>query len=157
MNAPFRPREIFQALERHGVDYVTVGGFAVVAHGAVRATADVDIIPGRERSNLVRLAEALADLGAIADGEPATAVDGELLSRDANMRFQTSRGQVDVLARADFAERYPGLRKRAIRAVAADVTVTVVSRDDLLALKAATGRDRDLLDIGDLLELEKDP
>lgn len=33
--------------------------------------------------------------------------------------------------------------------------MTVVSRNDLIRLKAATGRDRDLLDIGDLLALDE--
>jgi len=158
VSGPFRPREIFATLERHGVDYVTVGGFAVIAHGAIGATADVDLVPDRDPANLRRLADALVALEADPDGEPETPIDANLLARDANMRFQTSCGQIDVLSRADLAARYGALRKRAIRAEAAGVTVTVVSRDDLLALKAATGRDRDLLDIGDLLAVgEKRP
>lgn len=32
----FHPRELFQALARHGVEYVTVGGVAIQAHGAQR-------------------------------------------------------------------------------------------------------------------------
>lgn len=155
MTGPFRPREIFAALERHAVDYVTVGGFAVIAHGAIRATADVDLVPGPDPANLRRLAAALVSLEAEPDGEPETTIDADLLARDANMRFRTSCGQVDVLSRADLAARYGSLRARAIQAEAAGVTVTVVSRDDLIALKAATGRDRDLLDIGDLLAVEE--
>ncbi len=54
--APFRPREIFRALHRHNVRYVAIGGFAVVAHGVLRTTADVDIVPepaaGRDRDLL---------------------------------------------------------------------------------------------------------
>jgi len=105
-----------------------------------------------------RLADALVGLEAEPDGEPETTIDADLLARDANMRFQTSCGQVDVLSREDLAARYGALRDRAIQAEAAGVTVTVVSRDDLIELKAATGRDRDLLDIGDLLAVgEKRP
>ncbi len=154
MSAPFSPREIFAALERHGVDYVTIGGFALIAHGVVRATIDVDVIPAPDRSNRERLADALNDLGAKPDGEPATRIDADLLGRNANMRFQTDRGQVDVLAAEQYAERFGALRERAVRAGADGVTVTVVARDDLVALKAGSGRDRDLRDIGDLLSLD---
>ena len=74
----FAPERVFAALETSGVDYVTVGGFAAIAHGVVRATIDVD-----------------------------------------------------------------------------GLAVVVVSRNDLIRLKAGTGRDRDLLDIGDLLAFDE--
>src|SRR5207302_2439809 len=41
----FRPQEIVAVLARHGVDYVLIGGFAAVAHGAPHVTVDVDITP----------------------------------------------------------------------------------------------------------------
>ncbi|CAA9514812.1 MAG: hypothetical protein AVDCRST_MAG45-2141 [uncultured Solirubrobacterales bacterium] len=75
------------------MDYVTVGGFAVVAHGVVRATVDVDLIPAGDTSNLARLASALVALAARPEGEPATPVTKELLARDANVRLQSPAGQ----------------------------------------------------------------
>lgn len=154
MTAPFRPREIFAELERQGVDYVAIGGFALIAHGVLKATVDVDIVPAPSPGNLERLAAALRALDAEPDGEPGTSIDARLLSRDANMRFQTSAGQVDVLHACQYRERYRGLRARALQSRAEGVLVTVAGRDDLIALKAATGRDRDLIDIGDLLAIE---
>jgi hypothetical protein len=38
----FDPSRIFETLDRHGVDYLTIGAWAVIAHGYVRATADID-------------------------------------------------------------------------------------------------------------------
>lgn len=45
MSAPasFDARELFAALARHEVDYVTIGGIAVLAHGGQRVTQDLDI------------------------------------------------------------------------------------------------------------------
>jgi len=50
---------------------------------------------------------------------------------------------------------YPELRSRAIDVDVDGLSVVVVSRNDLIRLKAGTGRDRDLLDIGDLLALDE--
>jgi hypothetical protein len=156
VTAPFRPREIFATLEDRRVDYVTVGGFALIAHGVVRATLDVDVIPARDHANLERLLQALADLAAIPAGEPHTQVDLDLLERDANMRFDTAAGQLDLLLAHHWDERYEQLRATAVRATAAGIKITIVGRQELIRMKTATGRDRDLMDIGDLLAIDPD-
>lgn len=152
--ASFDPREIFAALERHRVSFVTVGAFALIAHGVIRATGDVDVVPEPSASNRERLVLALADLEGHPDGEPQTPIDVALLSRDANMRFQTRHGQLDLLCAAQYVELYGRLAAGAVRTRAAGIEVPVVGREDLIFLKAGTGRDRDLRDIGDLLTLE---
>lgn len=153
-SASFEPREIFAALIGHKVAFVTVGAFALVAHGVVRATGDVDVVPEPADGNRERLAQALAALDAEPDGEPGTPVDTALLARDANMRFQTRHGQLDLLCSRQYAELYPGLAANSVVAEAAGLAIPVVGRDDLIALKAAAGRDKDLRDIGDLLAVD---
>ena len=156
MTAAFRPREIFARLEDRQVDYVTVGGFALIAHGVVRATLDVDVIAARDRANLERLVGALEDLEGVPAGEPEAQVDVALLERDANMRFDTAFGQLDLLLAHHWDDRYEQLRASAIRATAAGIEITIVGRKDLIRLKTATGRDRDLMDVGDLLAIDAD-
>ena len=156
MTAAFRPREIFARLEDRRVDYVTVGGFALIAHGVVRATLDVDVIPARDRANLERLVEALKDLEGVPAGEPEAGVDVALLERDANMRFQTAFGQLDLLLAHYWDTRYQQMHAAAVWARAAGVEIRIVGREDLIRLKTATGRDRDLMDVGDLLALDPD-
>lgn len=151
----FQPERIFDALGRARVDYVTVGGMALIAHGVVRATLDIDLIPRPDATNLDRLAEAIRSVGGAPRGELATEVSAELLARDANMRFGTDWGQLDVLSAASYRHLYPELRRRSLAIDLGSVTIRVASRNDLIRLKAATGRDRDLLDIGDLLALDE--
>jgi hypothetical protein len=55
---------ILGALDRHGVDYVLIGGIAARLHGSPLLTEDVDITPALDRPNLARLAEALTELEA---------------------------------------------------------------------------------------------
>jgi hypothetical protein len=59
----FEPKRIVDALNRGGVRYVIVGGLAVGAHGVIRATRDLDLVPDAEPANMDRLARILSDLG----------------------------------------------------------------------------------------------
>lgn len=62
--AALQADELFACLDRHGVQYVLIGGLAAVLHGSPLLTLDVDICPSRTRANLARLAAALTDLDA---------------------------------------------------------------------------------------------
>jgi len=121
----------------------------------VRATLDVDLIPSPDSTNLGRLTEAIRSLDGVPHGEPEMAVTPELLARDANMRFDTEAGQLDVLGAKQYQRLYPALDGRAVEGAVEGSPVRVVSRNDLIRLKAGSGRDRDLLDIGDLLALDE--
>ena len=49
--------KLLGALEQASVHFVVIGGFAVSAHGHLRATKDLDIVPDPDPENLERLAE----------------------------------------------------------------------------------------------------
>jgi hypothetical protein len=53
---------LIEVLDRHGVEYLVVGGVAAIGYGAERLTEDVDCVVGRARANLDRLAIALREL-----------------------------------------------------------------------------------------------
>lgn len=61
----FRPQRILEILAKHEVEFILIGGVATALHGAPFPTADVDIVPALETSNLDRLAAALNDLDAL--------------------------------------------------------------------------------------------
>jgi hypothetical protein len=60
----FEPGPLIERLVDAGVEFVIVGGFAVIAHGYVRATKDLDIVPAPTRGNYERLAALLRELEA---------------------------------------------------------------------------------------------
>jgi hypothetical protein len=60
----FDPLRAIATLNAFGVDYVVVGGWGMLQHGATRLTQDVDICPDWTPKNLERLAEALTQLRA---------------------------------------------------------------------------------------------
>ena len=50
---------VIDSLNREGVDYVLIGGFAVVLHGSNRMTEDIDICIRNNEENVERLRKAL--------------------------------------------------------------------------------------------------
>lgn len=149
------PARVFATLDAHAVDYLTIGGFAVIAHGYVRATADIDLVAAQDRDNLVRLAAAFADLGARLRGVDAHLLDIDptdvaTLAGGASFTLDTDAGPVDYLNDVPGAGDYADLRTRAVEATAAGVVVRVVGLDDLIRMKRASGRPQDLRDIANL-------
>jgi len=58
----FDLRSLLGALHEGNVRFVVIGGVAVGAHGFVRATEDLDLVPDPDPANLQRLTEALKAL-----------------------------------------------------------------------------------------------
>jgi hypothetical protein len=152
--APLRPLELLGVLREHEVDFVVIGGIAVAAHGYVRATRDVDIIPAPGRHNLARLLEALIDLDArhdLGDRRPEempVELDLDGLAQGGNWFLSTRLGRLDVMQALEGARSYDGMRARAV----VKEGIAYVGLDDLIALKDAAGRDVDRIDIRALEE-----
>jgi hypothetical protein len=153
---PLDAERILGALAEHRVDYVLVGGLAVQTHGHVRTTIDIDVLPRPERSNLVRLAAALNELGArvLNPGSEGLAIDAAMLPRATLWQFATRHGAIDVLHDAPGAPPYDDLRRRALEIRLGDIGLAVAGRDDLISMKRASGRPVDLDDLAALTEAE---
>jgi hypothetical protein len=148
----FAPERIAAGLNASDVAYVIVGGLAVAAHGVVRATRDLDLVPEPSTENLDRLAAALTDLGA------EHPIDGRLtgasLARPVSFKLRTRHGDVQVLNRMPAVPRYGELIATATSVDLADTTPAFIcSLADLRAMKLASGRPRDLVDVAELDEL----
>ena len=151
----FDPARIFETLDRHGVDYVTIGAWAVIAHGYVRATTDIDFMARVDKENMVRLAAALSELNARLRGVDAEKLDIDptdpsVLGNGASFTMDTDAGPLDFLNEVPGADEYDQLRLRANKANAGGVAVWVVGYDDLVSMKEASGRPQDLLDLQQL-------
>ena len=98
---------LIEVLERHGVEYLIVGGAAAYAYGASRPTEDIDCVVRRDRANLDRLAAALRELGArlrvagMTDEEARqlpVQIDATTLDMAGMITWMTDAGPFDVLA-----------------------------------------------------------
>ena len=144
---------MLRPLTAAGVDFVVIGGIAMVLHGSARLTRDLDIVFASDPTNLENLGDVLTRLGAtlrgVDDDLPFT-VDGSMLDGIQLLTLETSRGWLDVHRAAAGAPPYAALRRRAERVNLGDFTVLVASLDDLAAMKAASGRPQDLADLEEI-------
>ena len=150
-------RRITTALNEASVRYVVVGGLAVVAHGYVRATMNVDLVIDLNRENLVKALGALESIGFC----PRLPVSNEQFA-DPEMREQWINQKhmrvfplwnpaapalvIDVFVKSpfDFDAEY---QKAVWINLDDDLPIPFVAKDSLIRMKEEAGRLKDLDDI----------
>jgi hypothetical protein len=149
----FRPAQLVRRLVEAGVDFVVIGGYAAIAHGSAQITRDLDICYSEDAANLEALGRALIALDSrlrgVSEDVPFTP-DGAALRRTRVLTLDTADGPLDILADPAGGPGYATLRKRAIETEVAGVAVLVASLEDLLAMKRASGRPKDLVAVDEL-------
>lgn len=157
---PLDLTELLAALARHDVEYLVIGGVATQMHGHRRTTMDLDVTPDPSPENLRRLGAALAELDAQpqnAPGEVEIPVsDPERLAVAAIVPpLITRHGQIHILKEPKGGRGFEEMRERALVVDLDGAEVAIVSLDDLIRMKRAAGRPRDLDDIAALIEVER--
>lgn len=154
----FDARELFAALGRHHVDYITIGGLAIQAHGGQRLTQDLDIAVSSAAQNFERLARSLADLDARVldpDGSRSTSVPSpSLLASSDQWHLITAHGALDVVTIPAHLGSFEDMRMRAHETPLGDLVVPIAHRRDLLEMKRTAGRPQDLADVEFLESLD---
>jgi hypothetical protein len=160
MSAQFDPPAALRVLLAHGVKFVVIGGFGGVLLGSPSHTYDLDICYDRSKANLQPLAMALIELKAALRGAPAGLpfqLDAKTLQMGDSFTFDTEAGSLDCLGTPSGTKGYADLLQNASEiAVAADIRVMVASIDDLLRMKRAAGRPKDLLAVEILSALKEE-
>lgn len=149
----FRPTRLLERLVHRGVDFVVIGGYAAIAHGAARLTRDLDVCFATDDANLSVLGDVLigaeARLRGVEDDVPFVP-DAVTLRRVSVLMLDTTDGPLDVMVRPAGAPPYTRLRARAELLDVGGVLVRVASLEDMMAMKRASGRGKDLLDLEEL-------
>lgn len=144
--------DLFDELNRAEARYLLVGGWAMNAHGVVRATEDLDVFLEASEENADRVLAALRAFG-LPPGLPR-----ELLVRP-NGEPPTGFGfgrrplRVDLLTSVqgvDFAECWPHRQGVDVGGVQA----WLIARDDLVRAKRAAGRPKDIADLAALEDVQ---
>jgi len=150
---------VLDALDSAHVRYLVVGGVAVVLHGYLRATADLDLVLHLERENVLRAVEALTSLGY----RPRAPVDPRAFAEpETRQRWVRERNlmvfslwsdahpgfEVDIFVEEPFD--FEAVYGRSLRVPLERIEASVISLEDLIALKRGAGRPLDLEDIAAL-------
>jgi predicted nucleotidyltransferase len=137
-------------LNEAAIRYVVVGGLAVIRHGAIRATKDVDVAVAMDPENLSRVV-------ALVERWHATNPDGTPL-RTSELRpggalaLKTRHCLVDVLSEQLLPAPLADVLDRSDRKLIDGVEAPICSLADLVAMKRATGRASDEVDLERLRE-----
>jgi hypothetical protein len=135
-------KELLELFNKHKVEYLIVGGYALAFHGAPRFTRDIDLFIRPTADNAVRILAALDEFG--------------FGSLNLSQEDFTTPGRVVQLGvapvRVDILTRVTGVPwEKAETGKApgfyADVPVFFIGRDDFIANKRSTGRTKDAADI----------
>lgn len=146
--AAFDPEKIIGVLDKHGVDYVLIGGLAATIHGSHHVTFDADVTPRADHANLARLSAALRELGArvrvdgISDGLSFDH-DSASLGRAELWNLTTTAGALDIAFRPAGTYGYEDLIKSAVQVTLYGAGVKVASLADLIRSKRAANRPKD--------------
>lgn len=146
----FDPIGLLWAFADEGVRHVMIGGMASTVHGSPTVTGDLDICPERSRANLERLATVLQQIHSRRRGAPPDVpfiLDGATLLAGDSFTFTTDLGDVDVLGTPSGTGGYEDLRAGAEEVAIDGLVVPVASIDDLMRMKRAAGRRKDLIEL----------
>lgn len=152
-----QPNLRLSALLRHltdgRVDFVVIGGVAVIMQGASRFTKDLDICYSMESQNLDRLGMVLTSLKARLRGveeDVPFIPDVRTLRHTQILTLTTPDGNLDLLVKPDGSPSYATLRTRASQVDLGGFAVRIASVDDMISMKRASARAQDLVDLESL-------
>jgi len=151
-------RRLLEALDAAQVEFVIVGGVALIAHGFTRLTEDLDICYERSPENLERLARALAPLHPTLRGAPPGlpfTLDARTLRAGLNFTLESEAGDIDLLGELTGVGMYRQVAAGALLLEIYGRRVQVMALEKLEVAKRAAGRSKDLADLEAIRELKK--
>jgi hypothetical protein len=151
-------KKLLEVLTDHRVEFIVIGGVALIAHGHARLTEDLDICYRRTPENLEKLAAALEPLGPTLRGAPPGLpfrVDALTLKSGLNFTLQSSAGDIDLLGEVTGIGGYSELAGDAVERHIYGRPVRIMSLSALERSKLAAGRAKDLGDLEAIREIKK--
>lgn len=143
---PLEFDRVLRSLVENRVEFVIVGLTAAIAQGAPLGTVDLDICYRRSQGNAHRLATALKPFQPRLRGGPeglAFKLDGKTIMMGCNFTFVTDAGDVDIFGHISGVGEYRDIRKNAVETEAFGLQLLMMSLEDVIKSKKATGRNKD--------------
>ena len=158
--------DIVGGLEERQVRYLIVGGVAVVLHGFVRATADLDVMIALDSKNVDTFLTLMKEKGyrpkvPVALEDFKSEVKRATWKKEKGMRvfslFHPQRSQELIDVFVDEPISFEDAYKRRVKLPLGKRQLSVACVEDLITLKKQAGRPQDLQDIEALKDIQKEP
>ncbi len=149
MNLTQDMKDLIDIFDKHNVEYLLVGGFAVICYGYIRTTQDINFVIYPSQDNSIKMMKALKEFGFGNAGIPIE-------------YFQKEKSAIHIGVepnRIDFLTSLQGVSnekifKNKINIQYNNKTLNIISKEDLIKCKKATGRLKDLADIEELEKID---
>jgi hypothetical protein len=150
--------DLVERLIRSHVEFVIVGGFAVLAHGASLMTEDIDICCPFSEQNLQALQSAVRDLRPVHRMTPQRLpfeLTPSLVSSLKSLYLATDLGKLDCLGEVLGVGGFEQVKRRSIEVKFESGPCKVLNIDALIEAKAAMNRTRDRMAISQLKAIKE--
>jgi hypothetical protein len=130
-----------EILHREEVDYLVIGAFALSVHGPTRASLDADALLKVSAAKITKLRKVFEDVGLDAElrhGDPSDPIPAMIVLTDLH------GNRVDLLGGLRGLD--PKAFSRAIEVPFLGLNLSIVGREDFIAMKCFAGGPQDLLD-----------
>lgn len=135
--------KIIDALNEYKVDYVIIGGYAVILHGYLRATEDIDIVLKMTQENIVRFQEALFS---IYNDSEIKEISFKELKKYPVIRYGTEDNfYLDIIAK--IGERFSFDNIEIVAKKINNTRIKFASAKSLYEMKKYTYREKDKIDL----------
>jgi hypothetical protein len=134
---------LFQAFHEHDVEYVLIGGIAVILHGIPRVTEDLDIFLKEDHKNIMRFKDALR---VVFEDESIDDITDDDLKKYAVVRYGTPDNYyIDIFCRIGEVFKYEDLNYDVISSHG--ILIRIATIQTLIQLKQNTIREIDKADV----------
>ena len=145
-------REFIELLSSHQVEFMVIGGYALAAYGRPRYTGDIDFFVKKSPENAKRIVGALhAFFGHLPEIQ-----EENFLHDDRMSQFGVEPLRIDILVHIKGIDFDTAFQRRSVIHYSG-LHIPFLSLDDLRANKLATGRYKDLADLGMLADIDSPP
>ena len=145
--------DVVSLLNKYGVEFIVIGGWAAAIHGSERSTSDVDVVYSRTPENIRRLVESLKAHQPYLRGAPPGLPflwDEQTIQAGLNFTLTTDLGYIDFLGEVAGGGTYEQLMPATLEAEALGVKCRCVTLEKLIQLKRAAGRPKDFEVVAEL-------
>ncbi|MCX5677832.1 MAG: hypothetical protein NTY76_01845 [Candidatus Omnitrophica bacterium] len=155
--------DILREFQKQKVKYVLVGGIAVNLLGSLRSTADMDILVEMTDANLAKVVRILKKKGyhvkqsvdpmGIADSKKREDWIKNKYMKAFNFYKENEFKEVDIIIESPVS--FEEAKNDIVHVRSGDITIPVVSIDNLIKMKKSAGRSIDKLDMEELKKIKK--
>lgn len=150
INSDFR--DLLDCFNKEGVEYLLVGGYAVILHSEPRYTKDIDLWINPSEENARRVYAALLRFGA-----PLTQLNlsvADFSKEGFFVQFGREPSRIDILMSIKGLKFIDAWKRREVVQIS-ELDVNVISRQDLICAKLEAGRPQDFIDAEALKKSKK--